>query len=482
MIALALTLALTRALAAAATCDVSVDVEGAGHVVKPLATVAPALVKQSALPEKFWKGLRAVDVTETLEIDERVQRFVLTGERPLPAARLSLALPSPWSGSVDVTAGPSTSHEAWCARVEVVLFDKELRRATITGLPVDVGVTFARKGVASRTRNVSHEALVITPSTLDATVDGSEPTRLWIGNGPPDEEALLVDGADTYMKFLAGLSAGVVDDIRKQPSRDAQRVLFAEAAASWRADLGAWSPRKRIDTIAKFDEKAIPDNARPLLRFWMQELSPAKIALGTSAKNATGATSGAASSNARLIVDDAVLALWIEGVEVFDRSKGMATSIELKPAKTAVRAWIVSRTPSGAATSEVVHDTRAVLRAGEIYAVTATFVQHARGGARRECVRVGGVLPLEKDLLWREISNAPSTRPGPMLGPDETYRPSVASAERALTVVPGGDTRPFPPVPLVYSYTHAGLYKWTLAKDGGVKLELVNDEALCPEK
>jgi hypothetical protein len=69
-----------------------------------------------------------------------------------------------------------------------------------------------------------------------------------------------------------------------------------------------------------------------------------------------------------------------------------------------------------------------------------------------------------------------------MNGPDETYRPSVASAERALTVVPGGDTRPFPPVPLVYSYTHAGLYKWTLAKDGGVRLELVDDTSVCPEK
>jgi hypothetical protein len=37
-------------------------------------------------------------------------------------------------------------------------------------------------------------------------------------------------------------------------------------------------------------------------------------------------------------------------------------------------------------------------------------------------------------------------------------------------------------VPLVYSYTHAGLYKWTLAKAGGVKLELVDDTTICPEK
>jgi hypothetical protein len=473
MLALALTLAFVPSVVHAAPCDVDAAES------KAIAAVAPALVKQSPLPEKWWKGLRATNVTETLEIDERVVRFVLVGDKAPAGARLSLALPAPWSGAVDVTPRAGGGAAKFCAQVELVLFDKDLRRATIEGLPVDVSVSFARKGgpippglaAAQKKRAIAHERLVLAPDTIDAVVEGSEPVRLWIGAGPPDEEALLVDGADTYMKFLAGLGSALVDDVRNNPSRDAQRVLFAEAAASWRADLGAWLPRKRIDAIARFDEKAIPAEARPLLRFWKQELSPSKIATGP---NAAGV--------ARLIVDDAVLALWIEGVEVFDRSKGMATSIELKPPKTAVRAWIVSRTPSGAASSEVVHDTRAVLRAGEIYAVTATFVQHARGGARRECVRVVGAVPFDKDLLWREISNAPSTRPGPMLGPDETYRPSVASAERALTVVPGGDTRPFPPVPLVYSYTHAGLYKWTLAKDGGVKLELVDDASLCPEK
>lgn len=450
-----LVLALMLDAATAASCEVDASAPS-----KAVASVAAALVKESPLPEKFWRGARASGVREALEVDERVLRFSLVGDKPLPAARLPLALPSPWSGSVDVTS--RSDGGAWCATSEVVLFDKELRRASLAAFPVDVTVTFAKKGVAPRTRTIAHDTLVLAPGLLDAVREDGTSTRLWIG-GVPDEAALLADGADTYMKFLAALGDDVLEDIRKNPSRDAQRILFAEAAASWRADLGTWLPRARIDTIARFDEKAIPEDARALLKFWKQELSPKKIAVGVGA------------GTARLIVDDAVLALWIEGVEVFDRSKGMATSIELKAPKAAVRAWIVSQV----AGKEVVHDTRAFLRAGEIYAVTSTFVQHARGGARRECVRVVGALPFEKDLLWREISNAPSTRPGPMLGVEETYRPSVASAERALTVVPGGDTRPFPPVPLVYSYTHPGLYKWTLGKDGSVKLELVDDAGSC---
>src|SRR5262249_2774247 len=138
---------------------------------------------------------------------------------------------------------------------------------------------------------------------------------------------------------------------------------------------------------------------------------------------------------------DAVQALWLDGVAVFDRAKGTPTGFDVKVPKDAVRAWIV--------TADQVHDTRAVLRGGEIYSVTPTFVQPVKGGVRRECVRVGGKLPEGKVIRWREISGTQT----PMLGDDETYRPSGASAERAFSVVPGGDARPFPPVPLVYSYT-----------------------------
>lgn len=446
----------------AAVAPAPCDIDGSGHVDKPLAVAVPALIKGGWLPAKIWSGLRAVDVSSALEVDETVLRFILAGERAMPVTRLPLALPSPWSGSIELS--PRAVEGGFCARAEVVLFDKELRRARFVGLPYDVKVSFARKGAAARTIAVRQEALVFSSGTIDAQVEGERGVRLWIGDGPPDEAALLVDGADTYMSSLAALGSDVVDDIRRAPSKQAQRVLFAEAAAAWRADLRSWTPARRIDAIARFDEKAMPAATRPLLRFWKSELSPG---LAAEAR---------ASASARLLVDDAVVALWIDGIEVFARDRGMPTSVEVPAPKVGVRAWIVTK-ESGV---PVVHDTRAVLRAGEIYAVTSTFVQHVRGGGRRECVRVSGALPFGKDIRWREISNAPSTRPGPMLGDDETYRPSVSSAERALTVVPGGDTRPFPPVPLVYSYTHPGTYKWTLAKDGGVSLDLVVDDKLCP--
>lgn len=454
--------ALTAVLLAAGAppCDGRGD--GAGL---SLAAAVPRLASSGALPAKFWKGAHVLDLSEALEVDERVVRFALVGEKPLPATRLPLALPSPWVGTLDVAPRGGEL----CSAAEVTLFDGELRRAAFSALPVDVTVTFTRKGVAPRTRTFPHDTFVVGPRFIEVGSEGASPVRLWLG-AAPDVDALFADGAGSYVKFLDALGGDVLDDIRKSPSPDAQRVLFAEAAASWRQDLGSWLPRSRIDTIARFDERLLASagaDARALLRFWKQELSPGKIAVG------------AGEASARLIIDDAVTAVWIEGVEVFDRAKGMPTSVEIRPPKTAVRTWIVSRSNSG---KEVVHDTRAVMRAGEIYAVTSTFVQHARGGARRECIRVVGELPFDADLLWREISNAPPTRPGPMLGVTEAYRPSVPSAERALTVVPGGSTRPFPPVPLVYSYTHPGLYRWTLAKDGSVKLELVDDAGSCAQR
>jgi hypothetical protein len=192
---------------------------------------------------------------------------------------------------------------------------------------------------------------------------------------------------------------------------------------------------------------------RPLLHFWKMELGVR-----------TAAPKG--SQSAHIIIDDAVQALWLDGNEVFDRKKGMPTGFDVRVPAEGVRAWIVT---------DQVHDTRALLKAGEIYSVTATFVQPVKGGPRRECVRIGGKLPFDKDIRWREISGTQT----PMLGDDETYRPSGASAERSFSVVPGGDSRPFPPVPLVYSYTHPGLYKWTLGKDGGVTLDLVDDPGVC---
>ena len=430
--------------AAAGVCDV----DGSGHVQKKLADVAPALEKGRFA--KLWRGLRAVDPTDQLEVDERHLRFVVVGDKP-PGVRLPLALPAPWSGTVDIVP---RSDARYCAKASVVLFDKELREATFEGLPVDVTVTLGKKGQAARTVRVPHDGLVFTSSYLAAQVGDHDQMRLYVGDGPPEEDLLEADGADLYLKSLSALDPSIVDDIRAHPSQEAQRVLFAEVAASLKSSLPKWSPEKRIAELQRFDEKAMPPEERPLLHFWKQEL---------------GRRSERADYSVHLIIDDAVQSLWIDGVEVFNRKRGMPTGFDMKVPKEAVRAWIVT---------DQVHDTRAVLQGGEIYSVTSTFVQYVRGGARRECVRVVGALPGVKDIRWREISGTQT----PMMGDDETYRPSGASAERAVSVVPGGDARPFPPVPLVYSYTHPGLYKWTLAKDGAVKLELIEDESVCVVK
>ena len=67
-------------------------------------------------------------------------------------------------------------------------------------------------------------------------------------------------------------------------------------------------------------------------------------------------------------------------------------------------------------------------------------------------------------------------------GSDEKLAAScpVADCQSDSAIFVSPLNRPtFPPVPLVYSYTHPGLYKWTLQKDGSVKLELVDDPTLC---
>jgi hypothetical protein len=435
-------------LAEARTCDV----DAPGHVVKRVDEAAPQLVKSTRLG-KLLRAQKAMDPEASLDVDERHTRFTMAVDR-VAAVTLPLALPLPWAGTVSLV--PRGAGRA-CVATDVVLFDRELRRAELEGLPVEVLVTLGRRGQAPKELPLAQDKLVVTPDTLEVSAGDAPPLRLYLGSGPPDDEVLASDGADRYMKSLAGLSPEMVDDIRKKPSAEAQRVLFAEMAASLRAELGAWKPQRRIEEIARFDEKNMPPDLRPLLHFWKAELGE----LSRSRKPRTGAT-------ARLLVDDAVQALWIDGVEVFDRRKGMPTSVEIRVPLEGVRAWIVGA-------DDVVHDTRAVLKPGEIYTVTSTFVQHVRPAARRECVRVNGELPFHKDIRWREVSGTNTA----LLDVGETYRPSTPSAERVVTVVPGGDARPFPPVPLIYSYTHPGTYKWTLSGDGGVKLELVEDEAIC---
>jgi hypothetical protein len=136
--------------------------------------------------------------------------------------------------------------------------------------------------------------------------------------------------------------------------------------------------------------------------------------------------------------------------------------------------WIVS---SDAAKPPTVHDTHAVLKKGELYSVAKTVVQHVGAGARRECLRVDGVLPSRQPIYWRDLG----TPPGPILGVNDAYRPPFDAAERSVTVVSNARAGAlFPPIPLVYSYTHPGSYRWLLSADGTVRLDLVEDDALCP--
>lgn len=464
------------ALVVAAAIDASVpDVPATPSGAGPCATddggppvpvdeAAPLLVKAAAIGRAL-RGLSALSPATSLEVDEQHTRFVLSGDKALAPVRLPLALPAPWSGTLELVPRPVRGR--FCAGTTVVVFDDELRRAELTDLPVDVAVTITRRGRAPRTVRSSPQALVVSPETVTLGGEAGAPTLFVAARKRtlPRDELLEGDGAARYMAGLAALFPEVAADIRAHPSREAQRVLFAEMAASLRAELGTWTPERRLAEIARFDERAVAEEQRPLWSFWKAELGVRK----------TPRTAGMAP--ARLIVDDAVDALWIDGVEVFDRDRGTPTSVEVQVPQDAVRAWIVTSAASSAGGQDrsVVHDTRAVLRPGEIYSVTSTFVQHARAGTRRECVRVSGALPGKKDIRWREVSGA---RPA-MLGDDETYRPSVPLAERVLTVVPGGDARPFPPVPLIYSYTHPGTYKWTLSETGGATLELIEDPAIC---
>ena len=405
---------------------------------------------------RLFANARALDPDSRLDVDERKVTFTLAGDARVPAVRLPLALPPPWSGTVAIV--PRAVEGRWCAPVHATLFDQDLREADVEGMPLDLEVTVQKRGAPAKTTSIKQDALVFTPNAIVAKSGDADALRLFIGDGPPDDDVLELDGADLYMKSLAAIDPAIVDDIRAHPSPQAQRVLFAEVAASLRSSLPQWRPDKRLAVAQRFDEKAMPPELKPLLRFWKEEL-------GRKGATAHGAT-------AHIIVDEAVQALYLDGVAVFDRKAGTPTGFDIKVPKQALRAWIV--------TDEQVHDTRAVLRPGEIYNVTPTFVQAVKGGGvRKECVRVVGKLPFDQTIRWREIAGIQT----PLLGDDETYRPSGSSTERAFSVIPPGAPRPFPPVPLVYSYTHPGLYKWTLGADGSVKLELIDDEpGICDRK
>jgi hypothetical protein len=63
---------------------------------------------------------------------------------------------------------------------------------------------------------------------------------------------------------------------------------------------------------------------------------------------------------------------------------------------------------------------------------------------------------------------------------DEAFRPSTAQDRRELGVVDAKLRAALvPPMPLVYSYTHAGTYEWTVTPDGPAALRLLPDVKLC---
>jgi hypothetical protein len=170
--------------------------------------------------------------------------------------------------------------------------------------------------------------------------------------------------------------------------------------------------------------------------------------------------------------------VWLDGRRVFERSDGSSASVEVPAKRTAVRVWVVFREGE----HERVFDTNAVVLPGQIYNVGEGRFAAVTGGGRRECIRVSGQLLTEQGdkqpLRWRELG----TPPGPLMGTNESFRPSGAQDRREIGVV---DKDLFaarvPPLPLVHSYTHPGTYEWSVSPKGEVSLRLMDDLKLCAE-
>lgn len=423
----------------ARTCPAGTD--------RSLNKVLPVLFQDARYGRLFGHFSVRVSSTE-LVIDERHVKLTLIATSA-PRVRLPLALPAPFTGSVQLALDVAVGS---CLEVDVVLFDGALRAATIaapSSLRGAVRVSDKlHKGIESGGGSVT-----LMPDFV--ALAGEQGPRLYVGQGTPDPMALLGEpgGIEAYVASLAAL------DVPLTPAEQT-RFDFLRAERRLRRELSSMLPRARLDEIARFDERTLPRTEQTLLRFWRQQLLPA-----------ASSTDG----RARLLIDDEVDAVWVEGTEVYLRAPGISSSVEVPLGDGAARVWIVS-TDSGRPTT--VHDTRAVLKKGELYSVTKTVVQHAGGGARRECLRVDGLLPSRQRIYWRDLG-AP---PGPILGADDAYRPPFDTAERSVTVVSnarGGAL--FPPIPLVYSYTHPGSYRWRLSSDGTVRLDLIEDDALCPQ-
>lgn len=405
----------------------------------------PALANDLRLSELF-RAFAVRAHTSDIVIDEHHLKLTLVARRA-PRVQLPLALPAPSTGAVtlalDVPVGT-------CVDVEVVLFDGGLRSATFAAPATVRGVVRSGDRVH---KNIEASAAAVTVAPQVVAV-GQEPSARWyVGQGTPDPTVLLAESElDRYLAWLAAL------EVTLSPAEQA-RIDFLAVERRLRRELSSMLPRDRQEAIAAFDEKALPKAEQSLVRFWRQQLLPAP-----------SPTDG----RARLLVDDEVEAVWVEGVEVYARAPGVSPSVEVPLGDGAARVWIVSTEPGRSTT---VHDTHAVLRKGELYSVAKTVVQHVNPGARRECLRVEGALPSRQRIYWRDLGSPP----GPILGTEDAYRPPFDAAERTVTVVSnarGGAL--FPPIPLVYSYTHPGSYRWRLAPDGTVRLDLLETDELCP--
>ncbi len=385
--------------------------------------------------------------TTELVIDERHVKLTLAARRAA-RAQLPLALPVPFTGSVQLALDVASGS---CIDVDVVLFDGALRALTIA-TPASLRGAVRSGGKVHKSIEAGAASVMLTPDFV--ALAGVQGPRLYVGQGTPDPAVLLGDpgGIEAYVASLAAL------EVALSPAEQA-RFDFLRTDRRLRSELSSILPRARLTEIARFDEKSLPRTEQTLLRFWRQQLNPA-----------ASPTDG----RARLLIDDQVDEVWVEGTEVYLRAPGASPSVEVPLGDGAARVWIVS-TESGRPTT--VHDTRAVLRKGELYSVAKTVVQHVGAGARRECLRVDGLLPSKQKIYWRDLG----TPPGPILGVEDAYRPPFDASERAVMVVSnarGGSL--FPPIPLVYSYTHPGSYRWRLSEDGTVRLDLIEQDELCP--
>lgn len=423
--------------AAAAPCPAGRD--------KDVLKEAPELARD----ERYGALFRAFAVrsrVNELVIDERHVKLTLVAKRASPRAELPLALPAGVSGSVTVSLEVGAGS---CVDVDMVLFDGALRSVTVPAPRATLSGAVRTRGKAPVPVEIGAPGLLMTPVFVSLG-----DTRMYVGKGLPDPIALLGEdgGIDAYLASLTPL--GVV-----LGAADQARFDFLRLEQTWRRSLSTALPRERLEQIGRIPEAKLPPTEAALMRFWRQQLSP---------------SSSPTDARARLLIDDEVEEVWVDGTEVYVRAPGASPSVEVSIGDGAVRVWIVS---SEGGKPSTVHDTRAVLKKGELYSVARTVVQHVGAGARRECLRVDGALPSKHKIYWRDLG----TPPGPILGVDDAYRPPFDASERTVTVVSNARSGSlFPPVPLVYSYTHPGTYRWHLLADGTVRLDLIEEDALCP--